>query len=364
MAEFPARHYYLGFNLVPGIGPLRIARLIERCGSVAAAWHASAEDLAAAGVDARGSEALLRLRPRLDLDAEMARLREAGVHALCIEDPAYPALLAQIPAPPPLIYLRGNLTATDDWAIAVVGTRSPTSYGREATRRLVGELVGSGVTIVSGLAIGIDTVAHSAALEAGGRTLAVLACGVDVPYPERNRPLAERILEQGALISDYPLGTRPLPTNFPPRNRIISGLARGTLVVEAGAGSGALITVGFALEQGRDVFAVPGSIFSRASVGTHNLLREGATPATCGNDVLEALDFGNIVAQQEARQDIPVDPTEAAVLAALSAEPCHIDVLGRATGLGAAATGAALVMLELKGLARQVAPMEYVSSRR
>ncbi|MBC8074998.1 MAG: DNA-protecting protein DprA, partial [Chloroflexales bacterium] len=257
MSAPPNLRYYLAFNMVNGIGPARLARLVERCGSLEAAWNASPLQLMQAGLDTRSSAALIAARQTLDIDHEQARAEELGVRLLCIEDPDYPTLLSHAPGAPPLLYVRGTLLPKDDWSLAVVGTRAPSPYGREATRRLVGDLAGAGLTIVSGLALGIDAAAHEAALDAGGRTLAVLACGVELAYPERNARLAERICQNGALISDYPIGTRPVPGNFPPRNRIISGLSRGVLVIEAGERSGALITVDFALEQGRDVFAVP-----------------------------------------------------------------------------------------------------------
>jgi DNA processing protein len=355
--------YYLGFNLVPGMGPARVARLVAHCGSPEAAWRADAFALAAAGVEARAAAALQAARERIDLDAELLRAARAGATLLTLEHTGYPRLLREIPGAPPLIYLRGGLLAADDWAVAIVGTRAPSTYGREAAYRLAGDLARAGVTIVSGLALGIDTLAHTAALDAGGRTVAVLGSGVDRPYPERNRKLAERIMEQGALVSDFPLGTAPVAANFPPRNRLISGLSRGALVVEAGERSGALITVEFALEQGRDVLAVPGSIFARQSAGAHRLLRDGAALVTCAEDVLAALEMTTASVQREARAELPADPVEAALLALLGYEPQHIDELGRAAGLPAPAVAAALAVLELKGLVRQPAPLQYVLGR-
>ncbi|PDW01024.1 DNA-processing protein DprA [Candidatus Viridilinea mediisalina] len=355
--------YYLGFNLVSGIGPARLARLQGYCGSLADAWHADAFELAAAGLESKASAALIAARGRLDLDAELERVAAAGVTLLCWDDPAYPRLLREIPAAPPLLYVRGTLTEADDWAIAVVGTRSPTTHGRDAALRFSGELARASVSVVSGLALGIDTMAHEAALDAGGRTLAVLGCGVDQPYPERNRRLAARIVEQGALISDYPLGTLPTPANFPARNRIVSGLSRAVLVVEAGQRSGALITVGFALEQGRDVFALPGPIASRQSVGCNQLIREGATLVTSAQELLDDMDLTAASVQREARSEIPDDPAEAAILQLLGYEPTHIDELGRAANLSAPAAAAALALLELRGLVRQAAPLLYVLVR-
>lgn len=363
-ANYP-RHtrYYLGFNLVVGIGPARLARLIARCGSVEAAWRADAFDMAAAGLDARSSAALAAAQRRLDLDAELARAAAAGVALLTVEDAGYPRLLREAPAAPPLIYVRGALTPADDWAVAVVGTRSPTSYGREAALRISRDLAAAGVTVVSGMALGIDGVAHQAALEAGGRTIAVLGSGVDLPYPGRHRRLAEQIAERGALISDYPLGTAPAAANFPPRNRIIAGLSRATLVVEAGQSSGSLITVECALDGGRDVFAVPGPIFSRQSEGAHRLIQAGAQLITGAGEILGGLGLDAASAQQEARVELPANPTEARLLGLLAYTPCHVDELARAAGLAAAEAAAALTMLELKGLARQAGPLQYVLGR-
>lgn len=354
--------YYLGFSRVNGIGPARLDRLIERSGSIAAAWHASAGELAALGLEAKLIAALLETRRALDLDAELARAQRAGITLIDREHPAYPAALRHIPLPPPLLYVRGALTDVDAWSVAIVGTRQPTTYGREATRRLSAELAAAGITIVSGLALGIDTVAHTAALDAGGRTLAVLPCGADMVYPERSVALAERIAADGALISEFPLGTRPTPQLFPVRNRLISGLARGVLVVEAGAKSGALITVDYALEQGRDVFAVPGSIFSPRSEGVNRLIRDGAGLVTCAGDILEALNLSIAASQQEVRTALPDDPTEAAVLTLVGYEPLHIDELSRRTSLPIGDISATLSILELKGFVRQCAPMQYVLS--
>jgi DNA processing protein len=355
--------YYLGFNLTPGIGPARIARLVEHFGSVGAAWEASRADLLACGLDVKRCDALLDTRRRVDLDNELERVWQAGARAISVEDADYPALLRQVPQAPPLIYVRGALAAADEWALAVVGTRGPTSYGKEAARRFAGDLAASGVTIVSGLAIGVDTVAHTAALEAGGRTIAVLGCGVDIPYPPRNTRLAEQIAQQGALISEYPLGTLPAAANFPPRNRLISGLSLGTLVVEAGARSGALITVTFALEQGREVFAVPGSIFSQASAGTNQLIRDGAALVTCAADVLQALNWTAVAEQQEVQLAFPTDDTEAALLEVLDYEPRHVDELTRGSGLAPQAAAAALALMELRGVVRHTGGMHYVRVR-
>ncbi|HWQ13573.1 MAG TPA: DNA-processing protein DprA, partial [Roseiflexaceae bacterium] len=320
-------------------------------------------ELMAAGLDPKAIEALVAARRTIDLDDELERVDRAGLRALTREHPDYPENLAHIPLAPPVIFVRGQLSQADAWAVAVVGTRSPTTYGREAARRLAADLAGSGVTVVSGLAIGVDTLAHQAALDAGGRTLAVLPCGADMVYPERNRALAERIAAAGALVSEFPLGTRPIPQFFPVRNRLISGLARGVVVVEAGPESGALITVEYALDQGREVFAVPGSIFSRMSEGTNRLIRNGAGLVLAAQDILDALNMSRAASQQEVRAALPEDPTEAAVLALVSYEPQHADALARLLNLPIAQVSGTLAVLELKGLVRQAAAMQYVLAR-
>jgi DNA processing protein len=286
-----------------------------------------------------------------------------GIRLVSRDDPSYPPLLAQTAHPPFLLYVRGTLTDNDRWALAVVGTRQASTYGKDVTRKLVTGLVAAGVTIVSGLALGIDAVAHNAALAAGGRTLAVLGSGVDQIYPQSNYQLGSTIPQQGALVSEYAIGTLPTATNFPPRNRLISGLSLGVLVVEAAPKSGALITAQFAGEQGRDVFAVPGNIFSPRSEGTHRLLKDGAMLVTCVDDILDALNLQSAVVQQEMSAIMPETPTEAALLALVEDEPQHIDELRRQSGLNMPEVSSTLALLELKGLVRQVAGMQYVLAR-
>ncbi len=354
---------YLGFHLTPGIGPARLDRLIAYFGSLEAAWNANSADLLAAGLDARTASALTQTRATVDLEAMYERAQAQGVRLMTRDDPAYPPLLAQTPAPPFLLYARGTIVEQDRWALAVVGTRRASVYGKDVTRRIVSDLAAAGMTIVSGLALGIDAVAHSAALAAGGRTLAVLGSGVDQIYPLSNARLGEAIAQQGAIISEYPLGTLPVAANFPPRNRLISGLSLGVLVIEAAERSGALITTQFAAEQGRDVFAVPGSIFSPRSAGTHALIRDGATLVTCADDILAALNLQTVAAQQEAIAVMPESPGEATLLALIEHEPRHIDEIGRQSGLPHSEVSATLAMLELKGLVRQVGGMQYALAR-
>ncbi len=353
--------YWVAFSHVPGIGPARLGALIERLGSVRAAWHAPAGALDGV-LDQRSRATFLAIRAESDPAALLARVAAAGARAVTWDDPAYPARLRRIPLPPYLLYVRGDPALLDTRAVAVVGTRRASAYGRRAAVELAGELAAAGVTIVSGLALGVDAAAHQAALDRGGATVAVLGCGVDVVYPERNRALAARVAAEGALVSEYPPGRPPDAGNFPARNRIVSGLALATLVVEAGAKSGALITAELALEQGGDVFAVPGSIFSPTSEGTNRLIASGAGVARSADDILAALDLTRAAEQNAARRALPANPTEAALLAQLAAEPMHIDDLARAAGLASADVAGALTLMELKGMVQHTGGMRWVAA--
>ena len=355
--------YWVGFSRVRGIGPARLRKLLDYFGSVEAAWHANPGELTAIGLDKRAIVNLVQTRQQLDLAAELRQLEKQSITVLTWENADYPSLLRNIPDPPFVLYVRGELLPRDEWALAVVGTRSASVYGKEVTRTLAGGLAASGVTIVSGLALGIDTAAHRAALEAGGRTIAVLGCGVDIVYPQRNIRLAREIAANGALVSEYPLGVRPDSGNFPRRNRIISGLSLGVLMVEGSEHSGARITMDYALEQGREALAVPGNIFSRGSKGTNRLIQQGAKLVTGIGDILEELNLTMVAQHTEAQAVIPDTPAEAAILKHLSAEPVHIDDLGQYTGLPAAELSSTLTMMELKGQVRQVGGMHYVIAR-
>lgn len=358
------RQYWVGFSYVPGIGPTRVRQLLEYFGTLHEAWHAPREALAQAGIDRRALKSLTEARQRIDPLAEMARLDKLGIAVFTWDDEEYPALLAtlrSIDHAPPVLYVRGTLTPDDDSALAVVGTRRVTAYGRQVTPRLTEELAASGITIVSGLARGIDTLAHEAALGVDGRTIAVLPCGLDTIYPPENRRLAAQIVRQGALVTPFPLGTQPEAGNFQPRNRTLSGIARGVLVVEAGKKSGALITAGYALEQGREVFAVPGNITSKASDGANRLIQDGAMPILRANDVLEALHMEQIAQHTEARRDLPpMSDTERAIVEALSEQPLYIDQIAVMSGFPVNEVSSTLTLLALKGLVREVDTMTYV----
>jgi DNA processing protein len=358
--------YWVAFNHVRGIGPVRFRQvLLHFQGDLAQAWRADARELARAGLDAKTVSALLTQRLSIEPEREMEKLNAAQVRVLTWQDTAYPALLREIDGSPPVLYIRGTLTEADQFALAVVGTRNASQYGNQVTNRLVSELARGQVTIVSGLAMGIDTLAHSAALEAGGRTLAVLACGLNVVYPAKNAQLARRIVEcgQGALVSDYPLDVRPEGNNFPARNRIISGLAQGVLVVEAGERSGALITADFALKQGRDVFAVPGGIFSSKSLGVNKLIQSGAHPVLEVRDILETLNLFMVPQKLSAQQVLPENEEERVLLNLLSHEPMHVNELILQSDLPTPAVAATLTMLELKGLVKGVGNMQFVLAR-
>ncbi len=357
------RKYWLGFNLVPGIGAKRLRALVHAFGDVETAWHAPERELAEVGLDRRSVRNLLEARVRLDLDAELAKVEAAGVRILTWDDPDYPVNLKRIDAPPPLLYLRGELSPEDEWAVAVVGTRRAAAYDREVTHKLTTELARAGVTIVSGLARGVDAAAHRAALDAGGRTIAVLGNGLDRIYPPEHLDLAREIAAHGALISEQPLGMRPDARNFPARNRIISGLSLGVLVVACPWNSGAIITAKQALEQGREVFAVPGGILSRNSEGPNRLIKEGATPVTEANDILEPLNLTQAAQYVDARLALPDDPIEAQLLELISAEPRHVDDIRREAGLPVNQVSSALAMMELKGMVRSVGGMKYVLAR-
>ncbi|MGB9592950.1 MAG: DNA-processing protein DprA [Anaerolineae bacterium] len=355
--------FWVGFNLVPGIGPKRIRLLLDHFGDLARAWEAGAWDLAAAGLDAKSIQALQETRAKVSLEREMARVERAGARVLTWRDADYPRLLRNITASPPVLYVRGQMLPRDELALAVVGTRKASTYGREVAHLLTSEIARCGVTIVSGLARGIDGEAHRAALAVGGRTIAVLGSGVDVIYPAEHRELAERIVKNGALVSEYPIGAKPEAGNFPARNRIISGLALGTLVVEAGRESGALLTARHALEQGRDVFAVPGNILAAGSRGVNELIRDGAKPVVCAEDILQELNLNMVQEFVEARETLPATSGEALLLQHMAAEPIHVDELARATGMSIADVSSTLVLMELKGLVRHVGSMNYVAVR-
>jgi DNA processing protein len=363
MTSHAPKLYWIGFNLVKGIGAVRFRKLLDTFGDAESAWNASTEALRGAGLSSKLIENLCQLRAQVDLEQVWERIQAHNIQVLTWEDEEYPHRLKEIEQPPPVLYLRGDLTLEDEWAVAIVGTRRITAYGRQVAEEVSATLASNGVTLVSGLARGVDAVAHQAALHAGGRTLAVLGSGVDRIYPPENQRLAEQIIAHGAVISDYPLGTPPEGPNFPPRNRIISGLSLAVIVIEANLDSGAMITATFAAEQGRELFAIPGSIFAPQSRGANQLIRDGARLLLDPQEVLEVLDLKQATAQQAARQILPGDPVEAQLYQVLGSEPRHVDDIRSQTGMSIEKVSSTLALMELKGMVRQVGGMNYVRVR-
>jgi len=354
------RLYMMGFNLVKGVGYTRQNDLVAFFGSLPEAWNASELALIRSGLNPKIIENLLQVRRSINLAEKWAEWSEKGIRILTVIDEEYPRLLKEAGHPPPVLYLRGKLDIKDDWAVAIVGTRKNTAYGKQVTEDLAAYLAGFGVTVVSGLARGIDTIAHYSAVKNGGRTLAVLGCGVDIIYPPEHAHLGEQIIQSGAILSDYAPGTPPESSNFPPRNRIISGLARAVVVVEAGEKSGALITATFAAEQNRDVLAVPGGIFAVQSRGTNRLIEKGARPLLRPDDVLDAIGYRDRDKQIDVQKTIPRSPAENTLVKFLGGEPLHVDEICRQSGISINEVTATMAILELKGVVRQVNGLCYV----
>ncbi len=357
------KRYWIGINLVKGIGAVRLRALLNHFGDAKTAWGGTPDELRAAGLSKKLVERFTQVRQNVNLDVLWHQIAEKNIRVMTWSDADYPARLREIAQPPPILYLRGELVGEDSWAVAIVGTRRVTSYGRQVAEEIASFLAQNGITVVSGLARGVDGIAHQAALKAGGRTLAILGSGVDRIYPPEHRTLAENITKSGAVISDYPPGTPPESSNFPPRNRIIAGLSMASVIIEAGETSGALITAKFAVDQGREVFALPGNIFAPQSKGPNRLIQQGAHPLLKPRDILDVLDLTRVTEHRAARKALPADATESQVLDMLSHEPLHVDEIGTQTGLPVAKVSSALVMMELKGIVRHVGGMNYVAVR-
>ncbi|RMG89495.1 MAG: DNA-protecting protein DprA [Chloroflexi bacterium] len=353
--------YWLGFSLVPQMGHKRIAQLYHFFEDMEKAWHATENELRNAGLPSQALDNLLTQRRVIDVEEKFAQVQACGAWILTIADEDYPSQLREIADPPAILYVKGTLTEGDKRALAIVGTRRPTQYGRDVSYRIAQKLAEQGITIISGLAQGVDAMAHLGALDGGGRTIAVLGTGIDTIYPAQHEALAKRITEHGALISEFPLGTPPDGKNFPIRNRIISGLGLGVLVTEAPERSGALTTANLALEQGREVFAVPSNIFNKQGRGTNRLIQDGAKLVMRVRDVLEELQlsYTEVETRQATKRIAPDNENEAALLNYLGADPIHIDDLIRLTGLSPQLVSSTLAILELKGIAQNVGNMQY-----
>ena len=358
--------YWLAFSQFYKFGPVKFKRLKNYFPDITSAYKATLKDYLRAGIEEKAAEEFMVFKHQIEPDKLLENLKKEKLSALTIDDQAFPKLLKQIYDPPFILYYRGSLEALNGFLLAVVGARKYSAYGVQVAEKLVRDLALNKLTIVSGLALGIDTLAHTAALATGGQTIAVLGSGLDRQniYPSQNRYLADKIEAQGGLIlSEYPIGTLPLKHHFPQRNRLISGLSSATLVIEAGQTSGALITAFHALEQNRDVFAVPGNIYSGSSEGTNRLITMGAKLVTSAKDIIETLNLTEAAAYIENKKIIPETAEEELILAQLSYEPAHIDELKQLTKLDASVINSTLTIMEMKGLAKNLRNMQYVLSR-
>jgi DNA processing protein len=353
--------FWMAFTRVNGLGPIRIRHLRSQFDRLEDAWFASPDDLMSAGLPASALEHLVTLRQKLDPASLLEDVQRAEAWVLTLDDESYPALLREIINAPVVLYGRGNLLPQDERSVAMVGTRRASGYGKEMTKQLAGSLASAGITVISGLAAGIDAAAHQSALDVGGRSLAVLGSGIDVIYPSQHRELSRRIQDAGAIITEYPPGTKPERGNFPMRNRIISGMTLGTVIVEAPERSGSLLTAELAGEQGREVFAVPGNANSPNSRGCNLLIQDGARMVLSAEDILRELDLAHRAssARQAVKRIAPANNIEASILRQLATEPLHVDELSRACGMSIQTINATLTLMELKGLVFQTAPMTY-----
>ncbi|MFA5051477.1 MAG: DNA-processing protein DprA [Patescibacteria group bacterium] len=356
--------YWMAFSSIDSIGPQKIIKLAENFPNMKTAWRATSPELRRAGLGEKDASIICESRGSIRPEKFLEKIEQSGISVVTIQDPNYPRRLKEIHSPPALLYYRGRLPANLDLGLAVVGTRKTSAYGRMVTPDLIGTIARTGVVIVSGLALGIDTLAHQAAVDVGGKTIAVLGCGLDVLYPLANRLLAEKIIATGGcLVSEYPPGTKPLRQHFPARNRIISGLSRGVLVIEGGENSGSLITARCAIDQNRDVLAIPGNITSPSSAGPNNLIKMGAKAVTSADDILTAVDLE--MAEQYYKNSVilPASPEEEKLLSCIGREPVHIDEIIQECKLNTSIINSSLTMMEIKGIVRHLGGMYYIRSK-
>lgn len=360
------QQFWLGLHLIPQFGIARILQFLQYFdNNVEALWNESSNHLRKLDLPEQFVSQFIQSRQNIDLQAEMDKVSKHSAHLITIEDETYPHLLKSISDPPAVLYVRGGITPDDEKCLAIIGTRKPSKYGWDVAHQLAFHLTQQNVTIVSGLAQGVDSAAHRGALTAGGRTIAVMANGIDKIYPADNHDIAQEIINCGALITEMPIGTPPLAKNFPPRNRIISGLSLGVLVAEAPEKSGSLITVSYANDHGRDVFAVPHNIFSKNGRGTNKLIQDGAKLVMRVSDVLDELNITHLNTQTriETEKVQPENDMEIRILNHLGADPIHVDEIVRMTELPTQQVTSTLAILELKGLAEIAGPMQYCRAR-
>lgn len=348
--------YWIALRLVRGVGNVTFRELLTHFGSPQAVLGASFNELTAAGAHAEVARAISTFDQWRVVDMELQKLIKTGVRLVTRADADYPENLTHLHDPPPFLYVRGSLISEDRLALAIVGSRFASAYGRGVARDLAQGLTEKGITVVSGLARGIDAEAHRATVAAKGRTFAVLGSGLDVIYPNEHRMLAEEIAEHGALLSEFPLGSKPDAVHFPYRNRVISGLTLGTVVVEAAENSGSLITARFALEQNREVFAVPGAITSMRSRGPHKLIKDGAKLVENIEDILQEIApaLASATVTRMTQTALPLEPHEALLVGIFEGDPLHVDTLIAKSGLTPARVLEVLLELELKGIITQL----------
>lgn len=355
--------YLNALNTISGVGSQTITSLLEYFGSAEPVWQASPKELIAAGISEKLASKIASSRNSIDPEAQWQILQKENVSIITIKDETYPELLRQIPSPPYLLYVKGNLDCLSLPMIAVVGSRKFTAYGKQVAANFAKDLSRAGFCVVSGLALGIDAIAHQGALTANGKTIAVLGNSLDDASisPRNNYFLAKEIVASGGLlISEFPIPTTPTVGTFPARNRIMAGISLGTLVVEAAEKSGSLITANLALDFNREVFAVPGNIFSPQSGGTHNLIRNGAKLTASINDVLQELKIEKSTQTEARKLEIPLSEEEQKIADALSPQPIHIDIIRKLTKLETSTISGTLVMLEVKGVIKNIGGQNYI----
>jgi DNA processing protein len=362
------KKYWLGLKLICGYNNKLFMSLCHHFGSAEKAWKADLNSFNRDIIKIKGFspvlvEKLIEKKKNIDLDEEFEKVLNLGIELITVRDHSYPSLLLEIFDNPPLLFVKGGLIKKQNISIAIVGSRRASSYGKVIAEELACDLSERGITVVSGLARGIDSATHKGALEGRGGTVAVLGCGLDVVYPPENRKLFNDICEKGSVVSEFPLGTIPAPQNFPLRNRIISGLASGVIVVEASEKSGALITADLALEQGREVFAVPGSIKNRQSRGSHKLIKMGACLIESVDDVLDELGFKTEKPENKDKDEFSFSQEEQMILEVLKDEPKQIEIIMDETQFSAAKVASVLTLLEIRGLLRQDAGKNYIRTR-
>ncbi len=359
-SQYDEQKFWVALSTHPKIGARTLTKLYKRFRLMSKVWSASRQSLMEAGLDLAQVEAVFEVIAKIDPIKEMEKLNRLKINVLILSDKNYPPILAEIADPPAILYIKGEILPEDELSIGVVGSRKYTNYGERAVEKFVGPLAQNKLTIISGLALGIDTLAHKMALQAGGRTLAVLGCGLDQIYPSSNVHLADKILQgHGAIISEFPLGTPAYRSNFPMRNRIIAGLSLGTLVVEGAVDSGSLITARAALDYNREVFAVPGSIFSETSEGPNRLIQMGAKIVLEAKDILNELNIDSSLEEKEA-QLIIADTPEEKILLELLKSPMLVDELIKESKLGPPLVNTTLIMLEMKGAVSNLGGTRYV----